>query len=126
MRRVLALRPTGAPATESLLETRMVQLARLVPDLSPPSRQVEVVDGSDNLVARVDLAWPELGLFIELDGQQHRGQPVYDSRRETAIVASTGWLCGRFCWREVVHLPASTARRLGGLVGQARRRPVRP
>ena len=36
MRRVLSLRPIGAPPTESVLETAMVQLARSVP-LLPPS-----------------------------------------------------------------------------------------
>jgi very-short-patch-repair endonuclease len=124
MRRVLALRPADAPPTESLLETLMVQLARRVPGLPPPRRQVEVFTASGRFVARVDLAWPELGLFIELDGQHHQFQPVYDARRETAIVAATGWLCGRFTWREVVRVPAATTRRLADLVDQARRRPL--
>ena len=121
---MLAVRPPGAPATESLLETLMVQLARTVPGLPPPTRQLEVYDSHGNFVARVDLAWPELGLFIELDGQQHKGQPVYDARRETAVVAATGWLCGRFTWHEVVRIPVTTARRLADVVDQARRRPV--
>ena len=120
IRRVLALRPPGAPPTESLLETLMVQLARRVPDLPEPLRQVPVGH------ARVDLAWPDLGLFVELDGQHHRDQPVYESTRETAVVAATGWLCGRFTWTEVVHLPSTTARRLAALADQARRRPVSP
>jgi very-short-patch-repair endonuclease len=117
------MRPPGAPATESLLETLMVQLARRagVPD---PNRQVYVYDSHGNFVARVDLAWPDLGLFVELDGQHHEGQPVYDATRETAVVATTGWLCGRFTWKEVVDLPTTTARRLAGLVEQARRRPL--
>jgi len=118
IRRVLDLRPEGAPPTESLLETLMVQLARTIPGLPDPVRQMTI--GS----ARVDLAWPDLGLFIELDGQQHLGQPLYDARRETAVVAATGWLCGRFTWFEVARLPASTGRRLEALVEQARRRPV--
>src|SRR5437773_6942231 len=101
----------------------MVQLAREIPDLAPPTRQF-VVEAHTRLIARVDLAWPELGLFIELDGQQHLGQPVYDARRETATVAATGWLCGRFTWTEVVTLPKSTARRLAALVDRARQRPV--
>jgi hypothetical protein len=74
--------------------------------------------------ARLDLAWPALGLFVELDGQHHKDQPVYDARRETAVVAATGWLCGRLTWAEVVHTPNSTARRLAALAEQARRRPV--
>ena len=76
--------------------------------------------------ARLDLAWPDLGLFVELDGQHHQDQPVYDSRRETAVVAATGWPCGRFTWTEVTRVPHSTARRLADLAEQARRRPVQP
>lgn len=124
IRRVLELRPRGAAPTESLLETLMVQLARLVPGLPEPVRQQVVVNEHGEFVARVDLAWPELGLFIELDGQQHKGQPVYDARRETAVVAATGWLCGRFTWREVVRLRVATACRLADLAEQARRRPL--
>ena len=121
IRRVLSLRPAGAAPTESLLETLMVQLIRRVPTLPDPARQVEVVDQHGQFVARVDLAWPDLGLFVELDGQHHQGQPVYDSRRETAIVAATGWLCGRFTWTEVTRHKAATARRLAALAEQARR-----
>jgi very-short-patch-repair endonuclease len=124
MQRVLALRPRGAPATESLLETLMVQLARQVEGLGDPVRQHVVEDADGRFVARVDLVWLELGLFVELDGQQHRDQPVYDARRETAVVAATGWLCGRFTWREVTRVPGSTARRLAALAEQARRRPI--
>lgn len=124
MRRVLALRPLAARPTESLLETRMVQLARTVAGLPAPERQVDVYGPHDEVVARLDLAWPALGLFIELDGQHHRDQPLYDARRETAVVAATGWLCGRFTWKEVVHLPVATARRLEHLFLQAQRRPI--
>jgi hypothetical protein len=125
IRRVLALRPPGAPPTESLLETLMVQLIRtLLPDLPPPVRQYVVRDEHGGFVARVDLCWPEFGLFIELDGMHHAGQPVYDASRETAVVAATGWLPGRFTWRQVRHNPIPTARRLAKLVDQARRRPL--
>jgi hypothetical protein len=124
IRRVLALRPAGAPPTGSLLETLMVQLAREIPGLAPPVRQFVVFDEHGEFVAQVDLCWPELGLFIELDGQHHKGQPVHDARRETAVVAAAGWLVGRFTWYEVVHIPHLTARRLAGLVQQARRRPL--
>ena len=123
IRRVLARRPPGAPATGSLLETLAVQLARTVPDLPEPVRQY-VVYKDGVFVARVDLAWPGLGLFLELDGQQHEGQPVYDARRETAVVAATGWLCGRFTWHEIVAIPRTTGRRLAELAEQCRRRPL--
>jgi very-short-patch-repair endonuclease len=102
----------------------MVQLARNVDDLPDPSRQVLVEDAHGRFVARVDLAWPDLGVFIELDGEHHKHQPVYDANRETAVVAATGWLCGRFTWTEVVYHPTPTARRLGAIAEQARRRPI--
>lgn len=124
IRRVLDRRPHGAPPTGSLLETLALQLARQVRGLGEPVRQLCVCDEHGDLVAYVDLAWPKLGLFIELDGQQHRGQPIYDARRQTAVTDATGWLCGRFTWYEVVRLRVVTARRLNGLVDQCTRRPA--
>jgi len=123
IRRVLALRPAEARPTESLLETLMVQLARQF-NAPVPIRQVEVHDEFGQFVARVDLAWPELGVFIELDGQHHAGQPVYDANRETRVVAATGWLCGRFSWDEVNRTPNDAGRRLLRVLAQAVRRPV--
>ena len=122
IRRVLQRRPAGTPPTESLLETLMVQLARSVPGLGEPVRQLEISRADGTFVARVDLCWPSLGLFLELDGQHHAGQPVYDARRETAVVAASGWLPGRFTWHEVVRIPRSTGRRLAELADQAQRR----
>ena len=69
----------------------MVQLIRTVPGLPEPVRQLWIEEAH----ARLDLAWPDLGLFVELDGQHHLGQPVYDARRETAVVAATGWARSR-------------------------------
>jgi very-short-patch-repair endonuclease len=100
----------------------MLQLARKVLGLGEPVRQYPVEDEAGNIVAYADLAWPEIGLFIELDGEQHKGQPVYDASRETLIVSLTGWIPGRFTWTEVVHLPTHTARRLAALARQGRGR----
>jgi hypothetical protein len=119
IRRVLALRPPGAPATESLLETLMVQLARGVDGLGDLLRQHEVWDG-ELLIARLDLSRPDLGFFLELDGEQHKGQPVYDAMRQTAVVAFTGMLPGRFTWTEVTRFPTTTARKLERLAARAR------
>ena len=54
----------------------MVQLARRVPGLPPPERQFEVRDRHGELLGRVDLAWPGLGMFVELDGQQFPAEPL--------------------------------------------------
>ena len=117
IRRVLDRRPPGAPPTGSLLETLALQLARTVPDLGDPVRQLRVGPWF------LDQSWPDIGMFFELDGEQHLGQPVYDARRETGIVAATGWMCGRFTWTEVVRVPTVTARRMAAITDQARRRP---
>ncbi|MEY2475875.1 MAG: hypothetical protein QOG87_1190 [Actinomycetota bacterium] len=119
VRRVLALRPPGAPPTESLLETLMVQLARDVPEVGELVRQHEVRDEYDQLIARLDLSRPDLGFFFELDGEQHKGQPVYDAMRQTAVVAATGWLPGRFTWTDVTRFPESTKRSLAALALRA-------
>jgi very-short-patch-repair endonuclease len=119
IRRVLALRPPGAPATESLLETLTVQLARTVPGIGELVRQHEIWDG-DTFVARVDLSKPDDRYFLELDGEHHEGQPVYDAVRQTNVVSVTGMLPGRFTWTEVTRMPKTTRRRLAVLAAQAR------
>src|SRR5438067_1765425 len=106
-----------------LLETLFIQLTRRVDGLPDPQRQVLVVNRHGDFVAYVDVAWTDLGVFNELDGQQHIGQPVYDASRETAVVAATGWLCGRFTWTVVTRVPVTTARKLAAIVEQCRRRP---
>ena len=124
IRRVLSLRPSNAPPTESLLETLMIQLIRGT-SAPEPHRQFVVLGPGERAIARLDLAWPELGVFVELDGQHHQNQPEYDSARETAVVAATGWLCARFTWREVTGDPVATGRRLEAILNQARRRPLK-
>jgi very-short-patch-repair endonuclease len=90
----------------------MVQLIRTEPALPEPTRQVVVNNRWGRFVARVDLAWPDHGIFLELDGQHHLGQPLYDANRQTAVVATKGWLPGRFTWHEVTRTPRPTVRRL--------------
>ena len=124
IRRVLDRRPRCVVPTGSLLETAMVQVARGIEGLPDPVRQLRIENEYGEFVAFVDLAWPELGIFIELDGQHHKDQPVYDSSRETAVVGATGWLCGRSTWHEVIDLPAFARRRLARIVEQARLRPI--
>jgi hypothetical protein len=119
IRRVLSHRPPGAPPTESLLETLAVQLFRTA-GLPEPTRQVKVYSRHGTFVARVDLAWPELGVFVELDGQQHPGQPVYDANRQTRVTGATGWLCARFTWKQIVFNGAASVRELRDVLAQAR------
>jgi hypothetical protein len=118
VRRVIKLRGgLEIPPTESLLETLAVQLLRKDPTLPVPIRQFAIYDDHGNFVGRPDLCWPDLGVFLELDGQQHKFQPVYDGRRQTRIAGVTGWRCGRLTWDEVHEYPESTLRELARLLG---------
>lgn len=115
--RVLKLRGgVLVPATGSLLETLAVQLMRKDPSIPTPTRQLTIYDEHGNFVGQPDLCWPELGLFLELDGQDHKDQPVYDARRQTRITIATGWRCGRMTWDEVHNNPVATLRQLAELV----------
>jgi len=120
VRRVLQLRGRDDPPTESLLETLMVQLGRDVPEVRWFERQYVVHDENGLFVARLDLSRSDVGAFVELDGQQHKDQPVYDAIRQTNVVAATGWLPGRFTWTEVTRFPSVTKRRLASLFRRAR------
>jgi hypothetical protein len=124
MRRVLALRPPGAVPTESRLETIAIQIARKAEEVPEPTRQHVVHNRHGDFVARVDVSWPELGGFLELDGLGHRNQPVYDATRESAVVAATGWLPNRMTWREAYRNGTWAARRMTEFIAQTRRRPL--
>jgi hypothetical protein len=116
IRRVLTFRPPDAPPTGSVLETMAVQLIRSDSSLPTPTRQVEVRNRWDEFVAYVDLAFPEYGVFLELDGSGHKDQPQYDATRQTAVVAAKKWLVGRFSWNDITRCQRQTLRRLHELL----------
>ena len=73
-------------------------------------------------IARVDLAWPGLGVFLEFDGrvkyERHRrtGESVADcvireKERESLIVETTGWRCIRIVWADLAR-PGEVAARI--------------
>lgn len=81
----------GAPVVDITVDrTASTERRGLRHRLLAPERIIEVAGFrcTDGLQTLIDLAWPELGIFIELDGQHHEDQPVYDASRETAIVAA--------------------------------------
>jgi hypothetical protein len=117
---VLRVRPAGAPPTGSLLETRFIQLCRGL-GLPDPVRQFNVrTPGGANYF--IDTCWPEIGFFVELDGQQHKDQPVYDAHRHMMILNLTGFMGVVLTWDKVVHRPKTTGRDLLLSFAQAERR----
>ena len=88
--------------------------------LPMPIPQYEVVDAHGVVVARVDFAWPELGLFVEFDGKEKyvkfrkEGESVVDAvlrekKREELICRITGWRCLRLTWADLYY-PEKTCR----------------
>lgn len=82
--------------------------------LPAPVPQFEVHDRDGQLVARVDFAWPDLGVILEFDGlvkYSGRLRPgespvdavVREKRREDAIRRATGWKVVRITWDDLQH-----------------------
>ena len=95
---------------------------------APSSADPQLSDNTrhGNEIARVDLAWPHLGVFLEFDGkvkyQEHRreGESVVDcvlreKQRESRICEITGWRCIRIVWADL-YKPAETASRIRRLL----------
>ncbi len=98
--------------------------------LPRPKPQFEVADRSGQVVARVDFAWPGLGVFLEFDGKEkylkyrRPGESVADvvlreKRREERVCELTGWRCIRIVWADLYH-PERTAARIRAVMAAAR------
>jgi very-short-patch-repair endonuclease len=110
LRRVLDDRALGDQRPDGLLEPRM---ARLLQDAGLPVARFQYVvrapDGT--FVARVDFAYPERCLAIEVDGWSTHASPQAlqtDLERQNRLVRA-GWTPLRFTWHDVVRRPASVA-----------------
>jgi hypothetical protein len=90
--------------------------------LPAPIPNYPILDAAGVEIARVDLAWPELGVFLEFDGRvkyetlRRDGESVSDcvlreKRRESTICELTGWRCIRIVWSDL-YRPAEVADRI--------------
>lgn len=100
-RRVLELAEPGAA---SPMETRL-RLIIVDAGLPRPVAQVEI-RRNGRFVARVDLAYPDLRLAIEYEGDHHRDRSTYrrDIVRFNALRAA-GWAALRFTADDVFRRP---------------------
>jgi hypothetical protein len=98
-----------------------------------PTPQWELRDSNADLVARVDFAWPDLGVWMEFDGREkyvkhlREGESVVDAvlrekGRESMIAELTGWRCIRITWADLDR-PAATVARISRVLGVATRSP---
>jgi hypothetical protein len=110
---------------ESLGESRTLHLC-FQQQVPRPVPQYEIRDRWGRVVARVDFAWPEHGVFLEFDGKVkyerflREGESASDAvirekRREEMICELTGWRCIRLSWADL-YTPELTARRIRELL----------
>lgn len=96
---------------ESVGEDRFSYLA-FRQALPKPVPQLEIRDGDGVLVARLDFAWPDFGVFLEFDGRskylKHRREGesleeflMREKRREELVCLLTGWTCIRITWADL-------------------------
>ena len=90
--------------------------------LPMPVAQYEIRDRSGRLLARLDFAWPEHGVYLEFDGRVkyekllRPGQSASDvvfaeKRREDLVRELTGWICLRITWADLAD-PVRLAARI--------------
>jgi very-short-patch-repair endonuclease len=123
--RLAALLPLADPRSESPMETRL-RLLLVEAGIGPVALQFEVRNTVGVLVGRVDLAWPELRLAVEYEGDHHREQQQFrrDVDRLNALRLA-GWTVLRFTAADVLQRPGETARTVSAVLAQLGWRPRR-
>lgn len=111
LRSLLSGRPPGQVPTESDAETLFVQLVRRA-GLPPAQRQFVVRALEGNF--RLDYAWPEVRVAVEVDGAATHASPralARDLRRQNTILLAlslAGWVLLRFTWVDLTCEPYSS------------------
>lgn len=111
----------ATPLVESIGEGRTLWLC-WQHHLPMPVPQYLVRDSSGHVVARLDFAWPEHGVYLEFDGrvkyegllrpgQSASDVVVAEKRREDRVRELTGWICIRVTWADLAD-PARLAARI--------------
>jgi hypothetical protein len=117
-RRVLEPHLDSEPVA-GVFEARMARLL-MAEGLSPAVPEYEVWSQDGRFLARVDFAYPEMSLAIEVDGfAAHSSLEAFrhDRARQNALVEA-GWTVLRFTWTEV----DSASPHVGRTIRAARRR----
>ncbi len=116
MRIILEPRLVGSAMTNSELERRGLEF------LSRHGFPVPVVEfrppWAGPAVARVDLAYPDQRVVIELDGRKwhDRSDRFEGDRLRDQLAMSYGWIVVRITWRQLVDDPRGVARRLRAIL----------
>lgn len=98
---------------ESVGEGRVFHLC-FAQSLPMPCPQYEVRNEYGKVVARLDFAWPEFGVWVEFDGRVkyegllREGESATDvvlreKRRQEMVEDLTGWRCIRLTWADLAY-----------------------
>ena len=109
VRELLEQRSLAGSGEESVLERRLLDLLDRA-GIPLPAIQHEIWHAG-RFVARVDAAYPDARLAVEVDGYAAHASPdafQRDRTRQNRLVA-LGWTVLRFTWDDVVRRPAHVA-----------------
>ncbi|MCT9935002.1 DUF559 domain-containing protein [Planotetraspora sp. A-T 1434] len=105
------------PLAESPMETRL-RLLLVRSGLPRPVSQYEIYNDHDLLMGRVDLAYPQMKLAIEYDGEGHERRWLDDVGRQNQIFGE-GWMLRRYTKQHVYRAPDLIVREIGALLKRA-------
>lgn len=116
-RRILTERLAWDQITESQLEDRFLRLLQRY-GLPRPHCQHTICDSSGGFVARVDFAYPDSRLVIELDGARfHTDRASFQRDRERQNrLTGLGFKVLRFTYWDVLAAPESVIDTIDGLI----------
>lgn len=116
LRALISDRAGPGPASESVLETRLMRLLR-GSGLPLPTQQ-HAVRREGRVFARLDFAYPEMKVALETDGYRwHAGKRRWatDLERRNALTA-LGWRVLHLTWHDIERDPAGTVARIASLL----------
>ena len=118
LRECLDQRDASSSRAPSVLESRLSRLLRTA-RLPVSQREYRVMDGA----YRLDFAWPELKLAVEMDGYaSHSSAKAFreDRRRQNDLVLE-GWTVLRFTWDDVCGKPDEVKAHIRAALAASRR-----
>jgi very-short-patch-repair endonuclease len=120
LRRVLERRALGDAIPDGMLESVMANLLRDY-DVPRPVFQFPLRIGGRS--CRLDFAYPDLRLAIEVDGWSVHGQSAafQADRARDSELSAMGWQCLRFTWDDVIGRPGWVASIIKATIAARRR-----
>jgi very-short-patch-repair endonuclease len=118
MRSFLMSSPEGLAAIESELELRFWRIVR---DFGLPRPELQHWVTTDGGRFRLDFAYPELKVGMELNGKAGHAGPLARKRdqRRRKLLKAHGWTIYDYGWAAVVQHPERVAAQLGAIFGPA-------